>query len=48
LDIMLPKMDRYKVCLLLKFDKNFRHIPIIMVTTRWQEEDIKVGEETGG
>ena len=32
LDLMLPKIDGYNVCRLLKFDKNFAHIPIIMMT----------------
>ena len=28
LDVMLPKLDGYRVCRLLKFDKNYRSIPI--------------------
>ena len=28
LDIMLPKLDGYKVCRLLKFDERYKHIPI--------------------
>jgi DNA-binding response OmpR family regulator len=47
LDVMMPKIDGYQVCRLLKFDKNFRHIPIIMITARTQDEDKKVARDTG-
>ncbi|MGQ9645609.1 MAG: response regulator transcription factor [Thermodesulfobacteriota bacterium] len=47
LDIMLPKMDGYKVCRLLKFDEQYRHIPILMLTARTQEKDKLLGVETG-
>lgn len=47
LDVMLPKINGYKVCRLLKFDSNYKQIPILMVTARTQEEDKIIGEETG-
>lgn len=47
LDIMLPKMNGYKVCRLLKFDESYKHIPIIMLTAKTQETDKLMGEETG-
>jgi len=47
LDVMLPKINGYKVCRLLKFDNKYKHIPILMVTARSQEEDRIIGEETG-
>ena len=47
LDLMLPKIDGYKVCRMLKFDKNYKGIPIIMFTARAQEEDKKLGEQMG-
>ncbi len=47
LDIMLPKINGYKVARLLKFDETYKHIPIIMLTARTQQTDIKLGEETG-
>lgn len=46
LDVMLPKMDGFKICRLLKFDKKFRDIPIIMLTARTADADISVGKET--
>lgn len=47
LDLMLPKMDGFKVCRLLKFDERYKRIPIIMVSARSQEEDVTQGKETG-
>jgi DNA-binding response OmpR family regulator len=47
LDIMLPKMHGYKVSRLLKFDLDYKHIPIIMLTAKAQAGDIKLGEGVG-
>jgi len=47
LDIMLPKINGYKIARMLKFDETYKHIPIIMLTARTQQADIKTGEETG-
>jgi len=47
LDIMLPKLDGYKVSRLLKFDERYKHIPILMLTAKTQEKDKLLGKETG-
>jgi DNA-binding response OmpR family regulator len=47
LDVMLPKMDGYKVARMLKFDENYSHIPIIMLTAKIQERDKATGLEMG-
>jgi DNA-binding response OmpR family regulator len=47
LDLMLPKLDGYKVCRLLKFDERYKHIPIVMLTAKTQEKDKLLGKETG-
>ena len=47
LDLMLPKMDGYKVCGLLKNDARYSKIPIIMFTARVQEEDVRLGKDLG-
>jgi two-component system alkaline phosphatase synthesis response regulator PhoP len=47
LDLMLPGMDGYKVCGLLKKDSRYSKIPIILFTARAQETDKKMGEEVG-
>lgn len=47
LDLMLPKMDGYKVCAMLKRDTKYNKIPIIILTARAQETDEKLGLELG-
>lgn len=47
LDLMLPKLDGYKVCRFLKFDERFNKIPIIIITALAQESDREKGEEVG-
>lgn len=45
LDLMLPKIDGYKVCRMLKFDDKYKHIPIILFTAKAQDDDKKIGEQ---
>ncbi|MCX5712148.1 MAG: response regulator [Candidatus Omnitrophica bacterium] len=45
MDLMLPKLDGYKVCAMLKFDRNFANIPIIILTARSADADKAMGEE---
>jgi len=47
LDVLLPKMNGYKVSRLLKFDVNFKDIPIIMLTSRETKRHEQLGIETG-
>ena len=47
LDVMMPKINGYKISRLLKYDNKYKDIPIIMVTARSQLEDKMIGEETG-
>lgn len=47
LDVMLPKMDGFHICRLLKGDEQFKKIPIIMLTARAQETDKLTGLEHG-
>ncbi|MCQ9206426.1 MAG: response regulator [Omnitrophica bacterium] len=47
LDLMLPKMDGYKVCALLKKDTKYSAIPVILFSARAQESDKQLGEEVG-
>ncbi len=46
-DVMMPKMDGYHFCRLIKFDTRFKHIPIIVVSARRQEADVKLGFACG-
>jgi len=47
LDVMLPTMDGFKVCRMLKFDDQYNEIPIVMFTARTQESDLAEGKEVG-
>jgi two-component system alkaline phosphatase synthesis response regulator PhoP len=47
LDLMLPKVHGYKVCRLLKFDKEYERIPIIMLTARAMSHEKDLGMEVG-
>lgn len=47
LDLMLPKIDGYKVCRMLKFDEKYKRIPIVMFTARSDDRDRKLGKEVG-
>ena len=47
LDVMMPKINGFKICRLLKYDNKYKNIPILMVTARSQNEDKLIGEETG-
>jgi two-component system, OmpR family, alkaline phosphatase synthesis response regulator PhoP len=47
MDVMMPKINGYKVCRLLKFDEMYKNIPIIMLTARAQKQDMETGAETG-
>lgn len=47
LDVMMPKMNGFKICRLLKYDNSYKNIPIFMLTARSQVEDISIGQETG-
>ena len=47
LDLMLPGMDGYEVCRLLRAHAALQHIPVIMLTARGEELDVVLGLEMG-
>ena len=47
LDLMLPKVNGYEVCTILKQDTRYRHIPIILFTAKAQAKDEQLGWECG-
>jgi DNA-binding response OmpR family regulator len=47
LDVMLPKMDGFEVCRILRQDQRYASIPVIMLTARGEEVDRIVGLELG-
>ncbi len=47
LDLMLPRMDGYKVCRALKFDERYRRIPIFILSARSGETDRRLALDLG-
>jgi len=47
LDVMMPEMDGYEVCRLLKANPATRHIPVIFLTARADMQDEQRGFELG-
>lgn len=47
LDLMLPRMDGYKVCRALKFDERYRRIPIFILSARSGETDRQLAMDVG-
>ena len=47
LDVMMPKMNGFDVCKELKSNPLTCSIPVVMLTARGEQTDIKRGEELG-
>ncbi|MFC1621490.1 response regulator [Candidatus Omnitrophota bacterium] len=47
IDVEMPRMGGFALCGKLKKDKNFKDIPIIIITTKETEEDKRRGIEVG-
>lgn len=47
LDVMMPKMSGYEVCLRIKRDEELSGIHVIMLTAKGQEVDRERGAEVG-
>ncbi len=48
LDIMMPEMDGYEVCKILKEDVSVKEIPVIFITAKTETDDIVKGFDVGG
>lgn len=48
LDIMMPDMDGYEVCSILKSDPLTEDIPVIFLTAKSEPEDVIIGLDMGG
>jgi len=47
LDVMMPIINGYNMCSLLKAEEKTKKIPIIMLTARSEEIDKNIGEKVG-
>ena len=47
LDLMLPKLNGYEICTMLKQDARYQKIPVVLFTAKAQEKDEKLGMECG-
>lgn len=47
MDLMLPALNGYQVSRMLKFDEEFRHIPIIICSAKDTEKDREMGKQSG-
>ncbi len=45
LDVMMPKLDGFHVCRLIKFNESTKGIPVVIISARGDETDRVVGYE---
>ena len=47
LDVMMPKLDGFKVCGMLKSDKRFSQISVVILSSRAGDDDVEIAREVG-
>lgn len=47
LDLMMPKINGYEVCRMLKFDDKYKKIPIIILSALSQQSEKEKAEQSG-
>jgi response regulator RpfG family c-di-GMP phosphodiesterase len=47
LDVIMPELNGFEVCDVLKKNRKAQHIPIIFLTTLYLEEEVQRGRELG-
>jgi len=47
LDIMMPNLDGYKVCRMLKYDSQYSGIPVVLLTAKTDTQHVSMGKEVG-
>lgn len=47
LDVRMPRMSGYEVCTQVKADRDINHIPVVFLSAKGQEAEIKTGFDTG-
>lgn len=46
-DVRMPKMTGYEVCKALKEIESVKHIPVVILSAKGQDEEIETGKEAG-
>ena len=46
-DVMMPKINGFKVCGLIKADSNLKHIPVIILSSRAGVDDVEISKQVG-
>ena len=47
-DVRMPRMSGYEACKRIKADPTTKHIPVVFLTARGQDQEIQSGLEAGG
>jgi len=47
LDVMMPGMSGYDLCMAVKKDRRLQHIPVIFLTAQGAPQDYKTGHDVG-
>ncbi|HNS63274.1 MAG TPA: response regulator [Anaerolineaceae bacterium] len=47
MDVRMPRMTGYEACERIKADERIRHIPVVFLSAKGQESEIRTGLEAG-
>jgi DNA-binding response OmpR family regulator len=47
MDVIMPKMGGFEACRRIRQEEAIKHVPVIMVTTRGEAENVEQGYESG-
>jgi len=46
-DVRMPKMTGYEACKIIKNDEATKHIPVVILSAKGQDEEVDKGKEAG-
>ena len=46
-DVRMPKMTGYEACKIIKADDTTKHIPVVILSAKGQDEEKDLGTESG-
>ena len=47
MDVRMPKMTGYEACEIMKQDGSIKHIPVVFLSAKGQESEVRTGMEAG-